>query len=617
MYRTSKALPALLFFGLAVLISACSSQQVSKNQAPQTSSVSSHQNPETLLAIAAQSSNKGAASVYLLKAAQLYWEGNLFSQAKAALAQVDHRSLLDQQWQAYWMLRLTMALQEENTLQLEEIIPVVHSPNFFQQEWTEQRKLVTELERAYELSARPLDAAMILIEYSSLFEDPDLINEQIWKHLKNADLTLLSTFEYAGEHYDTQGWLSLARSIRLNSLRLQEQYFALRDWLDAWSFHPAAIDLPKELELLSQLPESQPKNIVLALPFSGPLAPVSHAIRDGLLASFYASTTNKNASTQDTPTDLPGAPINISTYDTFENSFSALYDGRLPESSIIIGPLQKEILSDLTRADSLPIKTLALNYVPTERHVENLFQFSLNPEGETLQVAQRMQEEGFNRIGILAPESEWGLRIYDSFNAANTELDITLIESAFYSDQKSLSQAVAKVLATDLSRSRARTVREITGLGVESTPRRREDIDAVFMVARSEIAKQLKPLLAYHYAGDLPVFSTSQINDLKRDDNQRDLNGIKFVDMPWSLSSTVALRHMLEQEFPQNAARYSRFYAMGVDAFQITPRLDLLSQIEGSHIEGQTGDLSISEDNIIQRKLQWAQFRSGKPVVIN
>lgn len=613
MYSNLKFPRYLAILSTIAILSACGSQQLAENDLSRQASVPAPQNPEVYLSLASQAQNNGARSAYLLKAASAYYDNNLPSQARAALNDVDYRFLQDSEWQSYWLLKFELALMVEDKPTLEETLAIIHSPTFFQSNISMQHERLEQLERAYSVLDQPIKAAQLLIENTNLLKAaPRDINEQIWKRLRQAELSDLGAYVLPEDHYDTRGWIALARAIRLNSLRLQDQYLALQEWIDAWDLHPAASDLPKELQLLLELPESRPRSIVLALPFSGALAPVSEAIRDGILASYYA-----HHDSDDSTSLSSGDPISITTFDTHTRDFFSLYDGHLADNSIIIGPLQKSTLARLLESDALPVKTLALNYVSSERAVENLYQFSLNPEDETRQVAQRLREEGHERIGILAPESDWGLRVYDSFNLANVEFDNTLIESAFYGDQKTLSPAVAKVLATDLSKARTRTVTQITGIPLDSVPRRRQDIDAVFMVAKADIAKQLKPLLAYHYASNLPVYATSQINDLDNQDNLRDLNGIRFVDMPWSLSATIGLRRTLEEQFPQKASNYSRFHAMGVDAFQITPRLELLSQIEDSHIEGQTGELSIGNDNVVRRKLQWATFKSGKPIIIN
>jgi len=618
-----------LVFIVATLafLSACSTKKITSDEASSTSDSITASSPEKLLSLAYTTPNANIRNVTLLRAATIYWEQGFSAQSKAVISEIDTRYIAGPDWNDYWLLSLDIALIEQNVEGLKKALPNLQSSATFQRSVDEQRTVINKLTQAYELVSQPIQAALLLITHRAILAEDILINEQIWRLLKAANTQSLARYQDDTGDYDVQGWLALAKTIRLKQSRLQEQYQALINWQAIWEFHPAANELPKELEILSQLPKNRPKNIIIALPFSGTLAPVSNAIKDGLLAKYYEY---KESQKNQEPTQYSGdqprnhlkeeehnTEITISTYDTNSANFLDLYNQNLPENSIIIGPLKKETLAELLNREEVPVKTLALNYVSEEKTVKNLYQFSLNPEHETTQIAERMALDGLHRIGMLAPENEWGLRAFDAFTIASQKHHGAVVEGAFYGAQNTLSAAVAKMLATDQSKQRARTIRQITGLRLESTPRRRQDIDAVFMVAKAGIAKQLKPLLSYHYANDLPVYATSQVHDLEDNSRTRDLNGIKFVDMPWSLSTSGALRHQLESHFPQNAARYSRFYAMGIDAFQIAPRIELLTQVENSLIEGQTGELSISPNNTIQRHLQWARFKGGKPSVIN
>lgn len=610
------------------LLSACSTKKITSDETSSTSDSISASSPEKLLSLAYTTPNANIRNASLLRAAAIYWEQGFSAQSKAVISEIDTRYIAGPDWNDYWLLSLDIALIEQDVEALKKALPNLQSSATFQRSVDEQREIINKLTQAYELVSQPIQAALLLITQRAIYAENTLINEQIWRLLKAANTQSLARYQDDTGDYDVQGWLALAKTIRLKQSRLQEQYQALVNWQAIWEFHPAVNELPKELEILSQLPKNRPKNIIIALPFSGPLAPVSNAIKDGLLAKYYEYKENQDDQdsaqyTENQPDshakkgEAPSTEITISTYDTNSSNFTDLYNRNLPENSIIIGPLKKETLAELLNRQEVPVKTLALNYVSEEKTVKNLYQFSLNPEHETAQIAERMALDKLHRIGMLAPENDWGLRAFDAFTIASQKHHGTVVEGAFYGAQNTLSAAVAKMLATDQSKQRARTIRQITGLRLESTPRRRQDIDAVFMVAKAGIAKQLKPLLSYHYANDLPVYATSQVHDLEDSSRTRDLNGIMFVDMPWSLSTSGALRHQLESHFPQNAARYSRFYAMGIDAFQIAPRIELLTQVENSLIEGQTGELSITLNNTIQRHLQWARFKGGKPSVIN
>ena len=150
---------------------------------------------------------------------------------------------------------------------------------------------------------------------------------------------------------------------------------------------------------------------------------------------------------------------------------------------------------------------------------------------------------------------------------------------------------------------------------LEFEPRSRRDIDFIYMPSYSHQARQLKPLLAFHYAGDIPVYSTSQVYNGKSDQNLSDLNGIKFATLPWFFSDGAYEKSLIES-YSDNTSSLQHFYAMGVDAYHIYPRLEQLKQIEQAQFYGQTGKLSIVEGNIIFREQSWAEIRNGEAIEI-
>ncbi|HJL61970.1 MAG TPA: penicillin-binding protein activator, partial [Pseudomonadales bacterium] len=56
------------------------------------------------------------------------------------------------------------------------------------------------------------------------------------------------------------------------------------------------------------------------------------------------------------------------------------------------------------------------------------------------------------------------------------------------------------------------------------------------------------------------------------------------------------------------------FYALGVDAFRLYPRLQQLKEVSDTRIFGATGVLRLNPDNVLVRKLMWAQFTDGQVV---
>nr|WP_276205903.1 penicillin-binding protein activator [Halioglobus japonicus] len=145
---------------------------------------------------------------------------------------------------------------------------------------------------------------------------------------------------------------------------------------------------------------------------------------------------------------------------------------------------------------------------------------------------------------------------------------------------------------------------------VEFTPRRREDVDAIFLLARNAAeARSLKPLLAFHYAGALPVYATSSVYHGSPDERDRDLNGLNLVELPWLLGSSPALQAGLA-DGGNNA--YPRLNALGVDAYLLQSRFLQLQAGPDLLIRGNTGLLSLNPQLQIERELVPAEFDRGR-----
>jgi len=590
--------PILIF---SMLILGCSTPSPTKNSSRNTQLKPDNLNPEALMSQAITTKDTSKKSNLYLQAALIYWESDLIAQTNRALLTVDPGRLSHEQLQKYLLLILKTGLLEENLQTLSEALPLFSNQTFHQSSITQQLEATQLLSKAYQATGNHIQAAIILIENSGLFEEESYLtnHETIWSELRKTDLALLSQHQYFGENIDVEGWLMLAQTIKQNQIDLDTQYLALNKWNESWPNHPAAITPPRELEILIQLPTTQPTKITLALPLSGPIAEAGKAIQDGFMASYYNS-----------PSKL-GNDIEIIFFDTNLNNIEDLYTQKETQSALIIGPLDKNSLNKLTTFERLNTKTLALNYLDNNTiNTKNLFQFGLAPETETKQISQRLNNRGLNKVAVIAPESNWGFRLHDSFLNDLILEKGTLIESAFYSNQASLSQTVAKLLATDESKKRAKKIRAITKTSFEFQPRRRKDIDAILMIARPNIAKQINPLFAYHYANSIPIFSTSQVHSGNNDNN--DLEGIEFIEMPWMLSATIDIKKQINNIIPESSQKYMRFYALGVDAFKLAPRLTLLKEVNDSKINGHTGILSMNKSGQINRDMEWQNSEEEK-----
>ena len=149
--------------------------------------------------------------------------------------------------------------------------------------------------------------------------------------------------------------------------------------------------------------------------------------------------------------------------------------------------------------------------------------------------------------------------------------------------------------------------------GNSSDPSRRQDMEFIFLAATPQQAQQIKPTLNYQYAGDLPVYATSHVFSASGDQNQyNDMNGIRFCETPWLLTPSNPLRQQVATQWPQAGGSLGRLYAMGVDAYRLTPSLGQLKALPDSRIDGLSGSLSMSQSQRIERQLPWAEFVNGQ-----
>ena len=90
--------------------------------------------------------------------------------------------------------------------------------------------------------------------------------------------------------------------------------------------------------------------------------------------------------------------------------------------------------------------------------------------------------------------------------------------------------------------------------------------------------------------------------------------------MPWILDSERQLsiiQVVLNRNWSQEKSKYRRLYALGVDAYNLIPDINRLTQEENSVMLGETGNLTIDSTNIVRRNLRKARFVEGKPLLTN
>ncbi len=323
----------------------------------------------------------------------------------------------------------------------------------------------------------------------------------------------------------------------------------------------------------SSLSFAAPPHIALLLPQSGRMAKAAESIRDGFLAAYYQDL----ATAADSPS--------LRFYDSDSADVVALVQqARADGAGMVIGPLDRERLEALIKAGPQGIPVLALNSV--EAGVENLYQFALAPEDETLRLIEWMSEDKIRQPLLLAAADEGSQRQLRIFQT----LWLTLQGST------------PKVLTLDPTR-KGGIVAEIKELSRSSTR-----YDALFL-ASPALARQVQPALTY-YHNRLPLYSLSSAWDPTADaSGQKDLDGLHFCDLPWMLEPARAEQNALYESFGRPVSGYDRLYAFGADAWTLTRQWQALS--DGEAIFLRSGRVRADSTRHLRRTPSCAEVRNG------
>lgn len=401
------------------------------------------------------------------------------------------------------------------------------------------------------------------------------------------------------------GWLAL---IPLTTLTSDQAAFrrALIEWRRQFVAHPAARGILAELVAGQRESGTGPARIALLLPLGSVRRTQVLAVRDGFLAAHLTS---------------GHKDISIAVYDTaLRGSADAYLAAQLDGADFIVGPLfRDEVAEIIDQAGFIP--TLALNFAQIDAQFPpSFYQFALSPEDEARAIAERAIASGQTRALALFASDDRGYGLMNAFRDAFEALGGQVLNSAAYvPESQNFSQPVEELLNRSRSEQRHRRLQANLGRPVEFEPRRRQDVDMIFLqVDRAPIGRLLAPQLRFDDAGDIPTYSTSDIYDTARQGTDSDLNGVIFPDLPLLLEPEGLadnLTRELDAYWPERGRQWVRLYAFGYDAYRLVDQL--YSTFPSTWpMRGITGDLYLDVDGRIHRGLPFAQFQNGRPVTV-
>ncbi len=453
------------------------------------------------------------------------------------------------------------------------------------------------------LAGRPAEGVRAYVEREHWLEDPAAI--------RASRQELYAKLTAAAEHGNPMtpppkadpvvaGWLALgpvAVELARNPMHASSDVNA---WRQKYPQHPATDSLLAEAHTELSSSSTQPEQqIALLLPLSGRAELVGAAVRDGFIAAYLEQ-------------DSALRP-NLRIYDVAAQSVASAYNKAVADgATFVVGPLTKEDVAAVAPLTSGRAPVLALNFLgDTVAGSRNLYQFALLPEDEARMVARRVVTDGRLQGVALFPEGEWGDRVSAAFSEELSRLGGKLLASQRYEPQRGdYSDIIKQVL-------QIRPGKPIPGSrsGKSEPATHRSDASFIFAAGTPSATRQIIPQLKFHYAGDVPVYATSDAFEPDPSANN-DIDGLLFPDMPWMIGAdpvTAQIRDAVRNAWPTRTARRDRLYAFGFDAYRLVPYLRSKGSGEGQEIAGVTGRLHLDDHNRIRRELEWAQIKNGAP----
>jgi outer membrane PBP1 activator LpoA protein len=365
---------------------------------------------------------------------------------------------------------------------------------------------------------------------------------------------------------------------------------ALENWRRLYPQHPANQSVLSLAQSQLAVATEYPDQIALLLPLSGRAEAVGTAVRDGFIAGYLEQ--------------AAASRPRLKIYDVAAESVAGAYQHAIQDgASFVVGPLTKEDVAAIAPLSAGRTPVLALNFLADSANAPgDFYQFALLPEDEARIVARRLVADGKLKGVALLPDGEWGTRVGAAFADELTHLGGSVVDSGRYeSGRADFSDVIKQTLQVHGAKGEPAT--------------HRGDADFVFVAGTPGPARLMVSQLKFHYAGDIPVYATSDSFEPDPGANG-DLEGLSFPDMPWMVSSdpvTSRIRDGVRGAWPARTARRDRLYAFGFDAYRLVPALRANSLSGSGEIDGVTGKLRLDEHNRIRRELDWAQMRNGVP----
>jgi len=321
----------------------------------------------------------------------------------------------------------------------------------------------------------------------------------------------------------------------------------------------------------------------------------------------------------------PGAELKI--YDTSAQPLDqVLAQVQKDGASIVVGPLLKNNVEELMKSNTT-LNVLALNQPEQVQNRANICYFALSPEDEARDAARHIHEQGKQAPLLLLPRSALGDRVASAFADEWQKLGGGIVLQQKFGSANELRAGVnggagialnGSPVTASLPQQQSVT---IGGLTIPAPPSDAQisgggKVDAAYIVATPEEIAFIKPMIAMRngsQSGATLYASSRSAQGTAGPDFRLEMDGLQYSEIPMLAGSNPQL---MQQALAAVRNDYSlaRLYAMGADAWALANHFSQMRQVPGFELNGNTGDLSATQDCVINRKLSWLKYQQGQIV---
>ena len=314
----------------------------------------------------------------------------------------------------------------------------------------------------------------------------------------------------------------------------------------------------------------------------------------------------------------PSAELKI--YDTTSQPISQLLaQAQQDGATLVVGPLLKENVDDVIKSNT-PLNVLALNQPEKVESRANLCYFALSPEDEARDAARHIHQQGKQTPLLLVPRGALGDRVVSAFADEWLKLGGASVLQQRFGSTAELRAGVNGGGGIALTGTPVSTLpsaqNSSLGSADEMPVSSGGSVDAAYILATPEQIAYIKPMIAMRNGSqnNVTLYASSRsAQGTAGPDFRLEMEGLQYSEIPMLAGSNPALMQQALSAV-RNDYSLARLYAMGVDAWSLANHFTQMRQTPGFELNGNTGDLTATQDCVINRKLSWLKYQQGKIV---